>query len=1021
MSVRPIIQYQVPILTLWAKLNLCDNPSMPDHSASPPPPPPRPLKLPLKAFGGYEIEGELGRGGMGVVYLARQIELNRHVALKMLTGHYGPDELQRFLEEAETAAALSHSNIVHIYEVGEHEGAPFFSMEYVKAGSLADSLRKELPAPRDAAQLLIEVARALHFAHQNGVVHRDMKPANILLGPDNEPKVTDFGIAKRLEDDTNLTRSGAVLGTPTYMAPEQAKGHSRHAGPSADIYSLGAILYEMLTGRPPFLPEDSETAITVRVLTEDLVSPAWHRPEIPRDLETICMKCLQKEPRNRYASAAALAEDLRRFLDDEPILAKPPSTVVSSIRWVRRNPWKFVAAATVLLLVVVGLVRLAQWELYQRPHLEYATQVVWANGVLEPLEKISEDAASHRAAYLRLTRRGLFGPITKVEVLNARGHPAELRRVFNDEMIPIYTEGLTGVQPYEERQRESTSVEFSFDDSNSVLEAIGRDRNSQVNWRLIYEHPVASGSVGARFVDLRGFDAKGASHLEFERDAKGRDVKITFFNVAGWPAANGEGVYGYKLEYNDAGRITQLINLGADGQPAANRAGLIAFTTSWGKEVRSEVHDAKGQPALWYGIAAIVTEQDSAGNPVRLTNLATDGKPVRDAAAYWSVKEMKRNEHGELTQYTFFKADANGALKQLSQTNISYDDFGYPVDIQLVGETSSRIAWRRDANGNITEEKLLDAKGQPITGNNGYAIKRITYTTSAQGVRVEETYFDAAGEKTYSKAGYHRLIKEYDAAGPLRRMIEDEHDPAQYKYYRYVNEMEFTSQWRLRHSIFRYEDAQGQLADKAGTLYTLTEEFYDENGRLTTEWRTASDPKNFGGPVLRFDTEWYADGKKKRQVRQVCDENRQPLSFISTGSPAHSEEEFDENEQWVRIYETGFDESLVGFGTREAKFSGGNIQSVTHTRSDGTVLNSVDVIIIGVVPPQDQPKSAELKAGDQILAANGKPVTSAYALLPAGGFPGGSIEVLREGQRIRIDGFVHGSLGVAMQERARPQ
>src|SRR5207248_1942828 len=140
-----------------------------------------------------EIEGELGRGGMGVVYLARQIELNRYVALKMLTGHYGPDELQRFLEEAETAAALGHPNIVHIYEVGEHDGAPFFSMEYVKAGSLADSLRKDLPSPRDAAQLLIEVARALHFAHQNGVVHRDMKPANVLLGADNEPKVTDFG------------------------------------------------------------------------------------------------------------------------------------------------------------------------------------------------------------------------------------------------------------------------------------------------------------------------------------------------------------------------------------------------------------------------------------------------------------------------------------------------------------------------------------------------------------------------------------------------------------------------------------------------------------------------------------------------------------------------------------------------------------------------------------------------------------------------------------------------------------
>ncbi len=179
---------------------------MPDPGASGPPPPhlPKsPRKPPLKAFGGYEIEGELGRGGMGVVYLARQVELNRPVALKMLTGHYGPDELRRFLEEAETAAGLSHSNIAHIYEVGEHEGAPFFSMEYVENGSLADRLRKDLPAPNEVAELLIQVARALHYAHENGVVHRDMKPANVLLDQDGVPKVADFGIAiARPPDDS---------------------------------------------------------------------------------------------------------------------------------------------------------------------------------------------------------------------------------------------------------------------------------------------------------------------------------------------------------------------------------------------------------------------------------------------------------------------------------------------------------------------------------------------------------------------------------------------------------------------------------------------------------------------------------------------------------------------------------------------------------------------------------------------------------------------------------------------------
>jgi serine/threonine protein kinase/Tfp pilus assembly protein PilF len=264
---------------------------------------------------------------MGVVFRAWQRKLNRLVALKMLTGYYGPPELKRFFAEAETAAALHHTNIVHIYDVGEHEGAPFFAMEHVEGGSLADRLRAGTLTARETAQLLIPVARALDFAHKNNVVHRDMKPANILLDPQGVPKVTDFGIAKRLTAESALTLSGAIIGTPVYMAPEQARGTSRDVGAAADIYSLGAILYEMLAGRPPFLPEESDTSIMVRVATENPVSPAWHRPGVPRDLETICLKCLAKEPGERYASAAAVADDLQRFIDDRPILTRRVSRV----------------------------------------------------------------------------------------------------------------------------------------------------------------------------------------------------------------------------------------------------------------------------------------------------------------------------------------------------------------------------------------------------------------------------------------------------------------------------------------------------------------------------------------------------------------------------------------------------------------------------------------------------------------------------------------------------------------------
>jgi eukaryotic-like serine/threonine-protein kinase len=342
---------------------------------------------------------------MGVVYLARQLELNRLVALKTLSGRFGPHELLRFTAEAETAAALHHNNIAHIYEVGECDGAPFYSMEYLKDGSLADRLRKELPAPREVAQLMIQVARALHFAHQNGVVHRDMKPANILLDAEGVPKITDFGIAKRLMHDAKLTRTGDVIGTPVYMAPEQAKA-SRDVGPGADIYAFGAILYELLCGRPPFLAEEAETPITIRVLTEDPVSPAWHRPEVPRDLETICMKCLEKDPRHRYASAAAVAEDLRRFLDDEPIVARPSNRLKRGVKWVRRHPWKFIGATASIAAIIAVLMWSVFWVLYQRPRTEYAATLKTINGAMDSDIRLTASEAARREISFRLTRKG---------------------------------------------------------------------------------------------------------------------------------------------------------------------------------------------------------------------------------------------------------------------------------------------------------------------------------------------------------------------------------------------------------------------------------------------------------------------------------------------------------------------------------------------------------------------------------------------------------------------------------------
>jgi serine/threonine-protein kinase len=312
-----------------------------------------PVALP-KAVAGYEILGVLGRGGMGVVYKARQPGLKRLVALKMILsgGHASADDLARFRSEAEAVARLQHPNIVQIYEIGDDDGRPYFSLEFVEGESLASKLEGKPQAPRQAAEIIRVLAQAMAAAHARGIVHRDLKPANILVANDGTPKITDFGLAKRLEeeDDGGQTRSGSILGTPDYMSPEQASGRIREVGKPADIYALGAMLYEMLAGRVP-LRGSSVLDTLQQVVTKEPVAPTQFDSKVPRDLETICLKCLRKDPTKRYARVDDLAEDLRRFLAGEPILARPVSLAERGWRWCKRNP-----RVAGLSAAVVGLV-----------------------------------------------------------------------------------------------------------------------------------------------------------------------------------------------------------------------------------------------------------------------------------------------------------------------------------------------------------------------------------------------------------------------------------------------------------------------------------------------------------------------------------------------------------------------------------------------------------------------------------------------------------------------------------------
>lgn len=318
---------------------------------------------PLMAFGDYVLLEELGRGAMGVVYQARQKSLNRTVAVKMLlAGEYAPpDARKRFQLEAEAAARLKHPGLVAIYEVGEDDGVPFFSMEFVDGPTLSAAVRKKPMEPLAAARLLRDVALAVQHAHEEGIVHRDLKPGNIMLDASSRPRVTDFGLARRIGEDSTLTRTGQILGTPSFMAPEALDG-SDGSGVAGDIYSLGAILYDLLAHRPPFVGATIE-AVLVALRTVDPVPPRRLSPAVPRDLETVCLKCLEKDPRRRYASAAELADELGRVLEGLPIAARPLSGAARAWRWCRRHPAVALLTACLVLAVVGGFAGvLTQWR-----------------------------------------------------------------------------------------------------------------------------------------------------------------------------------------------------------------------------------------------------------------------------------------------------------------------------------------------------------------------------------------------------------------------------------------------------------------------------------------------------------------------------------------------------------------------------------------------------------------------------------------------------------------------------------
>ncbi len=374
---------------------------------------------------GYDLLGELGRGGMGVVYQARDQKLKRLVAVKMILGgvHASQEDMQRFQTEAEAVAKLQHPNIVQIFEVGEYQGNPYISLEYQQGGGLDQKIAGTPQNIEESAELIETVSLAMHVAHQQEIIHRDLKPANILLSSEGEPKITDFGLAKRMDDDSNQTKTGAVMGTPSYMPPEQASSSIETLGPAADTYALGAILYHLLTGRPPFKAETHLDTL-MQVINDDPVPPRRLNSNVPVDLETICLKCLQKDIKRRYATAAALAEDLRRFRGGEPIAGRPVSTIERGWKWARRRP----AIAGMISVSIVAAVALVVGGLWYNARLVEERNVAqWQRRLAESRESEARLAQSNEAAQRKLAET------REAEARLAQANEAQQRKLAEEQ------------------------------------------------------------------------------------------------------------------------------------------------------------------------------------------------------------------------------------------------------------------------------------------------------------------------------------------------------------------------------------------------------------------------------------------------------------------------------------------------------------------------------------------------------------------------------------------------------------
>jgi YD repeat-containing protein len=774
------------------------------------------------AIPSYEILTRLGQGGMGVVYQARHRASQRLFAIKMLRDVHlaGPQLMMRFRAEADALARLRHPHIVQFFEAGQHGDNPYFVMELVTGASL-DRLLAGQPQPvRTAAELIEKLARAVHAAHREGVIHRDLKPANILLQMQNAecimqnekpdsafcilhsafciPKVTDFGLAKQLDADVRQTSSGAILGTPQYMAPEQAAGKRKEVGPATDVYALGVILYEMLTGRPPFSGPNTMDVL-LRVQTQDPASPRQIRPDVPRDLEVICLKCLRKGPSQRYPAAADLADDLRRFLEDRPVRARPVGLWERAVKLRRRRPvTAALAASGAALLLLAAAVAVWYWDACVRVKIEYYANLVKRRGVPEGVGPLSAAQAHRRPISFRLSRRG--GQVEQVEVVNGQGeltthHPVR----------PLLGRSPAGLLPrrgvcryvYQRRQDGSLEREEAFDRYGNLLWGLHYTTPMTAFYTDARGYPRARTGSGAAYVEFvwseEGFareihyqDRNGSPHpndeavfgLRQQFDARGLVVHGAFLDSRNRPFANKYQKYtSFQADYNARGDRIELAYFAGDGKPVVSKDGFAGWTGQYdeaGNLVEEAFFGAGGRPFLnAEGVARTTITYDVHGNDIGRAYFGTDGRPVLHRDGYARVAG-RFDHHGNLVVAEYFGVDGRpiGDKDGVAQSRMRYDDHGNRTEEASFGldgkpilnkNGNARFTARYDARGNLVETATFGRDGRPVLDKKGYA--RTTAEYDRFGNQVAWAFFGTDGQPILTKAGFARLKMQFDDRG----------------------------------------------------------------------------------------------------------------------------------------------------------------------------------------------------------------------------------------------------------------